>query len=162
MEIHELLIPELQYETQLTEKFLSRIPEDRLDWRPHKKSMTMKQLANHLVEIPTWVTATMDFDEMDLEGYEANNMNTISAMITTLKKNAAIAEVSLRKPNDTYQKSWKMKKAGKVILEMPRYTVLRSMVLNQLPHHRSQLGVYLRLLDESVPATYGPSADENE
>ncbi len=162
MEIQELLIPELQYETQLTEKFLSRIPEDKLNWRPHKKSMTMKELANHLVEIPTWITGTMDFEEMELDGYEATNIDTVKAMISALKKNAAEAEVSLKKPSDTYQKSWKMKKGGKVVLEMPRYTVLRSMVLNQMPHHRAQLGVYLRLLDESVPATYGPSADENE
>lgn len=32
--------------------------------------------------------------------------------------------------------------------------------LNQTIHHRSQLGVYLRLLDIPVPATYGSSADD--
>jgi uncharacterized damage-inducible protein DinB len=26
-------------------------------------------------------------------------------------------------------------------------------------HHRAQLGVYLRMLDKSVPSTYGPTAD---
>jgi uncharacterized damage-inducible protein DinB len=34
--------------------------------------------------------------------------------------------------------------------------------MNHLVHHRSQLGVYLRLLDIPVPATYGPSADDFE
>jgi uncharacterized damage-inducible protein DinB len=34
------------------------------------------------------------------------------------------------------------------------------MFLNHLVHHRAQLGVYLRLTDNMVPATYGPSADD--
>jgi uncharacterized damage-inducible protein DinB len=33
--------------------------------------------------------------------------------------------------------------------------------MNHLIHHRAQLGVYLRLLDVPVPATYGPSADDD-
>ena len=59
-----------------------------------------------------------------------------------------------------YEKPWRMIKGGKVVLEMSKYKVLRYVVLNQIPHHRAQLGVYLRLLGESVPSTYGPSADE--
>jgi len=54
-----------------------------------------------------------------------------------------------------------MKQGDKVLMQMPRYTCIRSMVMNQFPHHRAQLGVYLRLLDIDVPATYGPSADES-
>ncbi len=54
-----------------------------------------------------------------------------------------------------------MSLGGETLMEMPRINVLRSMVLNQLPHHRAQLGVYFRLLDIAVPATYGPSAEES-
>lgn len=122
----------------------------------------MKQLANHLVEIPSWISSTIDTDEMDLNGFEGVHVENIKGMIALLKKNAAETEISLKKPNETYQKFWKMKKGERVILEMPIYTVLRSIVLNQLPHHRAQLGVYLRLLEESVPATYGSSVDKME
>jgi uncharacterized damage-inducible protein DinB len=38
--------------------------------------------------------------------------------------------------------------------------VLRSFVVNHIIHHRGQFSVYLRLRDVSVPAIYGPSADE--
>jgi uncharacterized damage-inducible protein DinB len=45
---------------------------------------------------------------------------------------------------------------------MPRVTVLRSVVMNHMIHHRGQLSVYLRLLDIAVPGMYGPSADEQK
>ena len=44
---------------------------------------------------------------------------------------------------------------------MPRATVLRTVVMNHLIHHRAQLGVYLRLNDIAIPGMYGPSADES-
>ena len=53
-----------------------------------------------------------------------------------------------------------MLKGGKVELEMPKGAVLRSFIFNHNAHHRAQLGVYLRMLDVSVPGHYGPSADE--
>jgi uncharacterized damage-inducible protein DinB len=34
-------------------------------------------------------------------------------------------------------------------------------MLNHWYHHRGQLLVYLRLLNQSVPSVYGPTADEN-
>ncbi len=55
---------------------------------------------------------------------------------------------------------WSMKWQGKTVMTMPRFSVLRTMVLNHLIHHRGQLGVYLRLTGVAVPGMYGPSADE--
>jgi uncharacterized damage-inducible protein DinB len=48
----------------------------------------------------------------------------------------------------------------KPIVDAPRSLLFRTMYLNHLIHHRAQLGVYLRLNDLPVPATYGPSADD--
>jgi uncharacterized damage-inducible protein DinB len=47
-----------------------------------------------------------------------------------------------------------------VLFTQPRYHALRSTVLNHLVHHRAQLGLYLRLVDQKVPQMYGPTADE--
>jgi len=44
-------------------------------------------------------------------------------------------------------------------MDQPRHVVLRD-TLNHLAHHRGQLTVYLRLCDRTVPAIYGPSADD--
>lgn len=161
MKIQELLVPELQHEVMLTEKFLKRIPEDKLDWKPHNKSMSLLELGNHLAEIPSWITGTMEMEEMNMDGYEPNKLKSVDELIATLKKNASEAQESLKKEDSEYLKNWKMIVGGETVVDMPRINVLRTMVLNQLPHHRAQMGVYFRLLDIPVPATYGPTADEN-
>ncbi|MDR5590992.1 DinB family protein [Christiangramia sp. SM2212] len=161
MKIHEFLIPQLQQEVALTEKFLKRIPEDEMGWKPHEKSMSIKELANHLAEIPSWITGTMDHDSMDLSGYKSPAKDSVKEIIELLKKNNAEAEKALQKPDEEFSKNWKMIVNGETAMEMPKYNVLQAVVMNQFPHHRAQLGVYFRLLDISVPSTYGPSADES-
>jgi uncharacterized damage-inducible protein DinB len=49
---------------------------------------------------------------------------------------------------------------GRQLFEKPRADVFRDFTLNHLIHHRGQFSVYLRLLNVSVPGSYGPSADE--
>lgn len=161
MKIQELLVPELQHEVMLTEKFLKRIPKDKLDWKPHNKSMSLLELGNHLAEIPSWITGTMEMEEMNMDNYEPNKLKSVDELIATLNKNASEAQESLKKEDLEYLKNWKMIVGGETVVDMPRINVLRTMVLNQLPHHRAQMGVYFRLLDIPVPATYGPTADEN-
>ena len=160
MKTANFFISQLQQEVFLTEKFLKRIPEDKLAWKPHEKSMSIKQLANHLAEIPSWITATMEMDSLDMENYKSPDFKTVKDIVDTLKMNATQAEVALDKPDKAYDNNWKMVRKGETLMEMPKFKVLQTMVMNQLPHHRAQLGVYFRLLDISVPATYGPSADE--
>jgi hypothetical protein len=49
---------------------------------------------------------------------------------------------------------------GYVASENPRHVMISEAVFSHLSHHRGQLTVYLRLNDGSVPALYGPSAEE--
>ena len=55
--------------------------------------------------------------------------------------------------------SWRLLAGGQVVMNQPRHIVLRD-TLNHLAHHRGQLTVYLRLCGRTVPAIYGPSADD--
>ena len=160
MEIHKLLIPELQYETSLLIKFLERVPEEQFDWKPHEKSATLKGLCNHLAEIPSWIAPTMAYDEVDLDQYQVPSFDSIADMIAAVQDNVKAAESALQTDDANYWQMWTMRQGEHVIMELPKYTALRFMVFNQIPHHRAQLGVYLRLLDIPVPASYGPSADE--
>jgi len=57
-------------------------------------------------------------------------------------------------------KPWKFKVAGRVVNEDPRHVVISDSIFSHLAHHRGQLTVYLRLKGATVPAIYGPSADE--
>lgn len=160
MDIRDFLLPQLRQEAALTITFFKRIPEDNLDWRPHPKSMSFKELANHMAEIPSWITATMELEEMDLGSYKTPNFSTIPEIIKAFEINLSQAENSLQKDDKEYEKNWRMLHNGNKMMEMPRLDMLRTMVLGQLPHHRAQLGVYFRLLEIPVPSTYGPSADD--
>ena len=161
MKISELIIPELEQEVALTQKFLNRIPDDKMNWRPHEKSMTIQELGNHLAEIPGWVAGTMETEGMSMDDYKPSQNNTSRSMVDELNANAAAAKKALQKDDRVYtDQTWKMEMGGKTLFEMPKLKVLRSVVLGLLPHHRAQLGVYFRLLDIPVPGTYGPSADE--
>ena len=161
MTLQELLVDELEHEAKLTKTFLERIPESQLDWQPHAKSMTMKQLGSHLAEIPAWVTATMNASELQMDNYQPPQVNSVAEMISTLESNTAAAKAALAKEDDEYNQPWAMKNGDQELMKMPKYQVLRKMVMPQLPHHRAQLGVYLRMLNQNVPASYGPSADES-
>ena len=124
------------------------------------QKLLIPELGSHLAELPSWVVGTMSQDEMIMDEYKPPINDNVDDMIKTLKSAAKEAADSLKVANSEYNKKWKMIQGGKTVMEMPKYQVLRGMVLNQFPHHRAQLGVCLRLLNESVPATYGPSADE--
>ncbi|MCG8608311.1 DinB family protein [bacterium] len=49
----EPFVQELDREVATTRRFLERIPADKLDWRPHEKSMSLGQLALHVAAIPS-------------------------------------------------------------------------------------------------------------
>jgi uncharacterized damage-inducible protein DinB len=58
------------------------------------------------------------------------------------------------------QKTWRIVQGENEIVAMPRVEFLRNIMLNHWYQHRGQFGVYLRLLNVAVPASWGPSADE--
>jgi uncharacterized damage-inducible protein DinB len=158
----ETLLPEFDHEISITRKVLERVPEDRLDWKPHAKSSAAGQLAQHLATIPSWGTMTMSELEIDLALLPPPApLQTRSDILALFDKNATSARAALVGKSDAELKAqWALKRDGHVIFSMPKHAVWRSFVISHLIHHRAQLGVYLRLLDVPVPSTYGPSADE--
>ena len=52
MGLAQSLIAELEREAKSTERMLERVPQDKLDWQPHPKSMTLGQLAWHIASLP--------------------------------------------------------------------------------------------------------------
>ena len=61
---------------------------------------------------------------------------------------------------EKWDSNWKFVAGDQTWIDDSKYNVWRTWVMNHLVHHRSQLGVYLRMLDKRIPGTYGPSADE--
>lgn len=163
MSLGKTLAAELQYEALSTRKMLERVPDEKFDWQPHEKSMTLGQLASHIVAVPRWIRSALMQDELDL----SQNINrplelkNSADLVSNFDKFLADAFNLLQDVSDKeISKTWKLSDGEKVLLEMPRVGVVRSMVLNHLIHHRGQLSVYLRLNNVSLPPVYGPTADE--
>jgi len=168
MSISKALLPEFDQEMANTRKTLERVPDDKPDWKPHQKSMTMARLAGHVAEMPGWAVFTIEKDSLDIAPVGAPPQQGATAKsrrenLEMFDKNVAAARAAIAgASDDRLLKPWSLLMGGKTIFTMPRIAVLRGMVMNHTIHHRAQLGVYLRLNNIPVPAIYGPSADEGK
>ena len=162
MPIAQMLLPEFDHEMANTRKMLERVPDGRFNYKPHEKSRTLGRLAAHTCEIPSYATATLRLERMDFTGEEKQfSPATRKDLLEAFDKHVAEAREMLAKATDEdLAKIWTLTYKGQQIFAMPRAAVLRSMVMSHLIHHRSQLGVYLRLNNIEIPGMYGPSADE--
>jgi uncharacterized damage-inducible protein DinB len=165
MRLAETLLPEFDHEMSGTRKTIERIPEDKLDWKPHEKSTDMGGLATHLANIPSWVPNVFNEESFDAApGGQPLRMPSVTSRQEALDlfdRNVSDARAAIAGASDElFLETWTLLAGGKVIFSMPRIAVLRGFILNHTIHHRAQLGVYLRLNDVPVPSLYGPSADE--
>jgi uncharacterized damage-inducible protein DinB len=162
MPIAQMLLPEFDQEMANTRKMLERVPDGKFDYKPHEKSMSLGRLAGHTAEMASWVSGTLQFERMDFTGEEKPfSPATRQEILDAFDKNVVDAREALSKASDEdLMKVWTLTYKGQQIFAMPRAAVLRTMVISHLIHHRSQLGVYLRLNNIEIPGMYGPSADE--
>jgi len=162
MAITDALLPEFDHEMGVTRKLLERVPEDKFEWKPHPKSMSLVELATHVATIPSWGAPTLNQPELDLGGLAPNTAPASrTELLARFDKNVADTRAALVGKTDAEMMTvWSLKHNGQKIFTMPRASVWRGFVLNHHVHHRGQLSVYLRLNDVPVPAMYGPSADE--
>lgn len=153
---------EFDEEYKTTKKFLENFPSDKNDYSPHAKSTKMMPLTTHFVDIFGWPYIIVQTDYLDLsEGYNPEKMNGKEDLLVFLEKQHKLGIQALENATEEdLQKNWSIIMNGQKLMEWSKYGALRH-GLNQITHHRAQLGVYYRLLDIPVPASYGPSADEN-
>ncbi|HEY0077045.1 MAG TPA: DinB family protein [Pyrinomonadaceae bacterium] len=162
MSLNEMLTSELQYEAATTRKMLERVPQDAFDWKPHEKSMSLGQLAAHVANLhDTWLVTTLTSEDFDLADSTPLNARTVPEILEAFDRSISRAvELLKAQTEESLHATWRLKRGGQLLFELPRWVVLRSMVVNHIIHHRGQLSVYLRLRNVPLPAMYGPSADE--
>lgn len=164
MDIQKELVAEFESETGKARKMLEAIPEGAdLAWAPHAKSMPLGKLADHVAGIPgewaSWIL-TKDKVEWDPAGMPPPPANK-AALLASYDKNVARTKAELVKmAPEKWDAHWQFGANGQIWLQGTKYDIWRSAAVNHLVHHRAQLGVYLRLLNQKIPGTYGPSADE--
>jgi uncharacterized damage-inducible protein DinB len=163
MPISELLLPEFDQEMQTTRTMLERVPFDKKDFVPHPKSMPLGGLAPHVAELVGFGATVLTTPELDFSAGSARTRPPFeqTGLLKIFDDNVAKARAALSNlQDDAWTLPWKLSFQGKPIFSGSRFLAYRTMFLNHLVHHRAQLGVYLRLNDKPLPASYGPSADD--
>ncbi len=162
MNLIQMLVKEMDQEAITTRKMLALVPVDKFDWKPHAKSMTVKQLAVHIAEIPAWVSLVLHTAEIDFEAqpYQPAQVSTNKELLELLEKSVAEGKQSLENANEESLDDTWIIRMGKTILSSDSKAGSIRHAYCQTVHHRAQLGVYLRLLDIPIPGSYGPSADD--
>ena len=162
MSLVDALLPEFDHEMTITRKLLERVPEDRFDWKPHARSFSLGQLAQHVATIPMWGSVTVQQTELDVAaGGKLPAMTNRAEILAAFDQNVRTTRAAITGASDAeLMVPWTLKAGPQTIFSRPRAAVWRSFVVSHLIHHRGQLSVYLRLLDVPLPSIYGPSADE--
>jgi uncharacterized damage-inducible protein DinB len=163
MAIKDALLAEYDHEVATTRKLLERLPDERLPWKPHPKSMSLGGLGTHLANLPTWAGNILDEPFFDLAGMTiATEKTSRDDILKTFDENTKRAREMMDKTDAEYVARWSLRRGGQEMFNLPRIAALRSFVMNHIIHHRGQLSVYLRLNDIPVPPIYGPTADEGQ
>ena len=164
MTIATTLLQELEQEAQTTRRVLERIPDGRMAWQPHEKSMTLGQLAMHVAMVPGSVAefvaqpSPVQAPNFPAPPTPRNTAEVLQTFADSLVK----ARTVLGSMDDaTIADIWRLMAGERELLAMPRAAFMRAIMLNHWYHHRGQLSVYLRFLGVPLPSIYGPSADEN-
>jgi uncharacterized damage-inducible protein DinB len=162
MSMIQMLLKEMDNEAQTTRKMLERIPDDKYDWKPHEKSMTIQRLATHIAELPTWVSMVLTTPELDFatSPYEPKNITKTKDLLKYFEESLADGRAHLfNATEEDLEPDWTLRNGKEIYSVNSKAEVIR-MAYCQIVHHRSQLGVFLRLLNVPIPGSYGPSADE--
>jgi uncharacterized damage-inducible protein DinB len=162
MRISDLLVSEFDEETKKTRTTLERVP-DKPDYVPHSKSMPLGRLAPHVAELGGFGLSVLTTPGLDFaQGtYTPLAFESTAQLVRVFDEGVAkVRSALVGMTDEAWNQPWKLSFQGKPIFEGSRFLAYRQMFLNHIVHHRAQLGVYLRMNDEPVPATYGPSADD--
>lgn len=161
--IADLLVLEFDEEAKKTRALLERVPI-KADFKPHAKSMPLGKLAPHVAELAGFGYTILTTPELDFGSGPPRVRPPFESgqqLVKAFDEGAGKVRTALKNTSDSaWKESWKLSFQGKPIFSGSRFLAYRQMFMNHLVHHRAQLGVYLRLNDVPLPATYGPSADD--
>lgn len=161
MSMAEAFLRELELQVPVTRKFLERLPQDKLEWQPHPRSMTAGQLAYHLASVPGSVVRAVQQDSFQIPDFRFHQPTSVSEIVAELDRSVEQAREILPGFDDAaLHATWRILDGERELVAMPRRQFLRDTMLNHWYQHRGQFCVYLRLLNIPVPASWGPSADE--
>ncbi len=160
--IAQALLAEFEQQVQITRRYIERLPEDKLIWKPHEKSMTAGQLAYHLASVPGGIIRLVQLNPAEVNSLPtfpqpASREECLRILDQSL---VAVQQILPTFDDAAMRETWRLSVAGTQVVEQPRQQFIRDLMLSHWYQHRGQFSVYLRLLGTAVPASWGPSADE--
>ncbi len=162
MSLAQSIVAEFEEQAPITRRFLERLPEDKLTWKPHEKSMSAGQLALHIARVPGGVARFVQQNPAQAPDFgKIPEPSSLREILNTFEESIAVVRSVLPQCDDSnMRETWRMLQGDRELLAVPRVQFLRDIMLNHWYQHRGQFSVYLRLLNVAVPASWGPSADE--
>jgi uncharacterized damage-inducible protein DinB len=160
--IAQSFLAEFEVQAPITRRFLERLPEDKLTWKPHEKSMTAGQLAFHLATVPGGIVRFVSSNPAQApEKFDFPQPASRDEILKAFDESVGAVRSELPKFDDTsMHETWHLVAGDRELFAVPRMGFLRDVMLSHWYQHRGQFSVYLRLLNVAVPASWGPSADE--
>src|SRR5581483_10903913 len=156
--IADLLLPEFDAEMATTRNVMAAVPDGHGDWKPHAKAFPLGHLAQLVARLPGWTNMVVEQTELDLapktggRTFPGYSIEPMATLLAEFDRNVVTAREAIARTSDeAFEVPWSLKRGGDVMMTMPRYGILRYMTLNHIVHHRAQLGLYLRMLDQRVP-----------
>lgn len=160
----ESIIANFEQEMNTTRRFFDVITDDFFAYKPHEKSMDAAKLMNHIAQIPAIVPAISGASELDFSQVPPSEpAMTRDALVELFENNVKQARQALSSlPENELTERWTLKNGETTFInEVPKQDVMRNLIISHTIHHRAQLGVYLRMNNLKVPASYVASADES-
>ena len=150
---------ELEAEVRATRECLAAVPMDDPAWKPHEKSMELGYMAQLVSDMPRWITYAIEKGEVDFETYPVFKGESAEEIVRHFDECVEGAKKALEALTDEgLGKKFRLRHGEKVLSEQSVRETIGS-TINHMVHHRGQLTVYLRMLDQKLPSIYGPSAD---
>jgi uncharacterized damage-inducible protein DinB len=115
--------------------------------------MKMLPLATHIAEIFEWPNTMLSTSELDFGSgdYQPKQLSTREDLLQTLDKNFKLGKEALENATENnLNETWALKNNGEELAKWSKYESIRH-ALNQITHHRAQLGVYYRMNDIPLP-----------
>jgi uncharacterized damage-inducible protein DinB len=160
--IAQSLLAEFETQAPITRRFLERLPEDKLTWKPHDKSLTAGQLAYHIASTLGGVVRFVQSNPAQAPEFaKFPQPASCQEIMQTFDESVAVVREILPAIDDAeMEETWRLVAGGQEVLAQPRGLFLRDVMFSHVYQHRGQFSVYLRMLNVPVPASWGPSADE--
>ena len=140
-------------------RVLEVLPESSLDYKPHERSRSARELAWVIASEMHGIAGILEHGDLVEHGHPAPA--TKAEILKHFEDGVAKVSSNLSQATtERWNTPGKFVVMGNTVATMPSQN-LAWLMHNDLIHHRGQLSVYLRPMGAKVPSIYGPSGDDN-